>query len=546
MNVLLTTLDAARLQAFTEAGFWRGQTVYDSVVDHARDTPDKIAIRERVRTATYSELVDAADRLSAAWEAQGLAPGERVAVWLPSRIEVAVATLACSRSGLVICPSLHRDHTVADIAELVQQMRATAIVAQTGYGADARGDEIVAALAHCDRLKSVRFLAPSDTEAVFGDVPAGEARPPKQDPNSVVYLAFTSGTTGLPKGVMHSDNTLLAPTRAMAKDWALDRGSCVYSLSPLSHNLGFGAMLLAMSVGAEFVIHDLPRGASLAERLFETRANFAYGVPTHAIDLLGELRDTPGRKLPDLRGFRISGAAVPPVVAQGLLDVGIVPQSGYGMTEAGSTHYTLPDTEPELIVNSVGRACEAYEVRIFDREDTERILPAGEVGQIGGRGASLMLGYFDEQEATERSFNAAGWFLTGDLGWMDESGFLRITGRKKDVIIRGGHNIFPAKIENLALRHPSVAKAAAVPVPDERLGEKVCMIVQPVMGRHLNGPELLVHLAESGLSKYDMPEYFATFESLPLTPSGKILKSALLDHIREGRIAPEPVRFTQQ
>src|SRR6202000_161874 len=117
------------------------------------------------------------------------------------------------------------------------------------------------------------------------------------------------------------------------------------------------------------------------------------------------------------------------------------------MTEAGSHHYTLPSDPPDLICETSGRACDGYEIRIFSREDQNVEIPAGEIGQIGGRGASLMLGYFDDQATTEQWFNADGWFMTGDIGWMDEAGYLRVTGRKKDIIIRGGHNIYPAKIE---------------------------------------------------------------------------------------------------
>lgn len=548
MNTLLTLLSDAQLREFAAAGYWRDQTIYGQVAQHALRSPDKVAIRERTRTVTYSELVDAADRLSAALTQAGLKTGDRVAVWLPSRAEVAAAVLACSRTGMVACPSLHRDHTVAEISELVRRMRAAAVLGQVGYGADATGGEILTAIDGLDHLRFVRLLEPPTAEGLFADLPAMESDtepgPISADPNSVVYLAFTSGTTGQPKGVMHSDNTLLAPTRALSADWSLDSGSCIYSMSPLSHNLGFGAMLLSITIGAEFVVHDLPRGHSLADRLREVGATFAFGVPTHAIDLLAELRANPGTGLPDLRGFRISGAAVPPVVAQGLLDVGVVPQSGYGMTEAGSHHYTLPDTDPELIVGSSGRACAGYEIAIFARDEPDTLLPAGEIGQIAGRGASLMLGYFDDQTATESSFNSAGWFLTGDVGWMDEAGYLRITGRKKDVIIRGGHNIFPAKIENLAMQHLAVAKAAAVPVPDERLGEKVCLVVQTRPGQDVEAADLLGHLNRAGLSRYDMPEYFAVVDEIPLMPSGKILKRRLIEWLSAGEVEPTPVRFT--
>ncbi len=549
MNTVLTTLDGPRMAAFTQAGHWRDTTVYQETAAHAAATPEKAAIRESRRVVTFAALVEAADRLAATLDRHGLRAGDRVAVWLPSRIEVAVAVLACSRSGFVACPSLHRDHTVDEVVELVGRMRAAAVVAQPGYGADADRHDLLSRLAGAEHVRFTLALPPvADGGArILPDVDGtgtSRARAPRTDPNTVVYLAFTSGTTGQPKGVMHSDNTLLAPARALRADWSLDGGSVVYSLSPLSHNLGFGAMLLALTMGAEFVVHDLPRGVSLAGRLRETRTTFVFGVPTHAIDLLAELRTTPDAGLPDLRGFRISGAAVPPTVAQGLLDIGVVPQSGYGMTEAGSHHYTLPTDAPDLIVGSSGRACAGYEVRIVSREDPEQELAAGDVGQIAARGASLMLGYFDDQLATESSFSRSGWFLTGDLGWEDEAGYLRITGRKKDVIIRGGHNIFPAKIENLAMRFPDIAKAAVVPVADERLGQKVCLVVQPQAGASPEPYAVLAHLDEAGLSRYDMPEYFALAEELPLMPSGKILKRRLLEWIDDDRIVPTPVRFT--
>ena len=161
----------------------------------------------------------------------------------------------------------------------------------------------------------------------------------------------------------------------------------------------------------------------------------------------------------------------------GLIAHGIVPQSGYGMTETCSHQYTLPDDEPRLIIETSGKYLPGLRApNLQDRRSRHRS-PPGEVGQIGGRGASLMLGYFDDQSATEDAFNPSGWFMTGDLGSIDAQGYLRITGRKKDIIIRGGHNIHPARIEELATRHPAVQRAAAVPVKDARLGEKVCLAV---------------------------------------------------------------------
>jgi acyl-CoA synthetase (AMP-forming)/AMP-acid ligase II len=547
-NTVLTLLDRPQLEAFYASGQWRSDTIYGLVRAHALRQTEKVAVREGTRAVTYGELIEAADRLAARLGEAGVREGQRIAAWLPSRAETAVVLLACSRNGYVYCPSLHRAHTVGEVVDLLARMDAAAVVAEVGYGADADRKDFFALAGEVASVRLVVRLEPVSEESRLGGLlpgigAVGDERPVRTDPDRIAYLAFTSGSTGQPKGVMHSDNTLLAPVRALASDWSLRDDMVVYSLSPLSHNLGFGAMLLALTGGGELVVHDLPRGASLVDRLADTGATFVFGVPTHAIDLLAELKRRGLDRLGKVRGFRVSGAAVPPVVAEGLLDCGIIPQSGYGMTEAGSHHYTLPADSRETVVSTSGRACPGYEVRIVAQEDPTSEVPRGEIGQICGRGAGLMLGYFDDQRMTESSFTADGWFMTGDLGWMDEGGYLRITGRKKDIIIRGGHNIFPANIENLAMRHPAVDKAAVIPVADDRLGERVCLAVVYRSGDRIGSDALLQHLDVSGLSKFDMPEYLLVMDQLPVGPSGKIMKLQLLEAVARGDVVPERVRF---
>ena len=213
------------------------------------------------------------------------------------------------------------------------------------------------------------------------------------------------------------------------------------------------------------------------------------------------------------------------------------------MTETCSHQYTLPDDPPERIVETCGRACAGYEIRIWRQDDPDVEAAPGEIGEIGGRGASLMLGYFDDQKATEAAFNAQGWFITGDLGWIDEAGYLHVTGRKKDVIIRGGRNIHPAPIEALALRHDAIEKAAAFPVGDARLGERVCLAIVTRHGMRLEPGAILEHLDASGLSKYDMPEFIMSLSEMPLTASGKLLKRELVQKVAEGQLRPLPVRY---
>ncbi len=538
---LLSLFDATKLGAYTAAGYWGNETLYALAACRARQMPDAFAIRDRHRRLSYAALVVAADRLAARLAGQGLRAGERVAVWLPGRVETAVALLACSRNGYVCCPSLHRDHTVGEVAALIDRMRAAAVIAQPGYGAHADRHDLFAALADRDFLRCV-WRPGSAEEAPFADLsgPVVE-RPASRDPNQIMYLPFTSGTTGAAKGVLHSDNTLLATARMMALDWHL-ADSVLYTLSPLSHNLGLGALITAIAGGGELVVHDLPRGASLVDRLVETGAAFLFGVPTHAHDLLAELRARGAQRIAGLRGFRVSGAAASPSLIAELLHYGIVPQSGYGMTETCSHQYTLPDDPSDRIAETCGRACDGYEIRIWREDDPDCEAAPGETGEIGGRGASLMLGYFDDQLATEAAFNAAGWFMTGDLGRLDESGYLRITGRKKDVIIRGGRKIYPARIEELALRCATIEKAAAFPIADRRLGERVCLAVVVRPGADLDPEGLLRHWTPPACHATSMPEFVLPLDEMPLTASGKIVKRELVRWVAEGRATPLPLR----
>lgn len=540
---LLTRLTPHMAARFRARGFWRDETIYDLARRHAERSGGRVAIRDGGCCLTYGDLVDLADRTAADLWQSGLRPGDRVACWTSSRVETACLLLACSRQGYVFCTSFHRSHTGAEVAALLRRMRASAVMTETGYGTDS--DAVPGEIAKAYRLpivesrsadaiaKSLRLGPPST------DVPCGSA-------DDVAYLAFTSGTTGEPKGVMHSNNTLLANARALAGDWRFDAGCVICTLSPLSHNLGFGALVLALLVGGELVIHDPRRRTGVLRRLQETRATFLFGVPSHAADLLAEIEAAGGAGIDTLRGFRISGAAAPPALIERLLACGIQPQSGYGMTEACSHHYTLPQDGRERIVATSGRACPGYEIAIFSTENPDTPLPVGEVGQIGGRGASLMLGYFDDQHATESAFNRDGWFMTGDLGRLDADGYLTITGRLKELIIRGGHNIHPARIESLTMRHPDVARAAAVPVPDERLGERVCIVVMARPGAAVDAEELIAHLSAAGLSTYDLPEFFLAVDEIPLGPSGKMLKRALLPDIEAGRLVPQPVRRIEE
>lgn len=532
MRPFLTLQHPAAARHYYEQGLWQNDTFYGLLARQAAGRPAAPALRDGQRMLTWQQLLEQVDGVAADLRVYGLVGGDRVSIWMSNRIEVVVMLLACAREGFACNPSLHRTFTCEDVADLLRQLSARALLTEPGWGADRAQANFDAVLAGVPSLKTV--YTPESFPA-----PAPNAMPPCTDPDVVMYLAFTSGTTGAPKCVMHSANTLLANARDMVRDWGHSSDSVILTLSPLSHHIAWVAVAQWLLTGGLLVTDDPPPGRSRLDWIVETGANYVLGVPTHAMDVLAEQRRRNVSRLGRVGVFYMAGAPIPPTVAEAFVQQGIKPQNVYGMTENSSHQYTHPTDDTETIVGTCGRGGRAYEVKLFDPADPDRPVGIGEVGHIGGRGAALMLGYLDNQAATEASFNRDGWFLSGDLGILDARGNLTIEGRLKDLIIRGGHNIYPAHVEARAVRHPQVERVACFPVPDERLGERMCI---GVMG--MAAPEeLLEHLAREGVSRFDMPEYFARVESFPLTASGKILKRELAAMARRGDIALTPIRY---
>ncbi len=536
MRAYLTLHEPAKARAWHAQGLWRNETFYHLLACHAGARPNAVAGRDGHRTVTWLELQLWADAIAEELSAQGLVAGDRVSLWMPNRLEAVATFIACARAGFACNPSLHRTYTSVEIASLLRHLSASALVAEPGWGADGHSVALTPLLANIETLRKV--YAP-------GALPVPRSAPldtaPWHNADSVRYLAFTSGTTGTPKCVMHSDNTLLANARDLVRDWGHGPHIRLLTLSPLSHHIAWVAVAQWLVAGCELILDDPPTGMSRLDWIAETRATYVMGVPTHAMDLLGEQMRRGAQRIGDIEVFYMAGAPIPPSVCEAFVKQGIKPQNVYGMTENSSHQYTQPTDDTETIVATCGRGGPANEVKLFDANDPDREVPPGIVGQIAGKGAALMLGYFGNQEATGASFNRDGWFLSGDLGILDERGNLRIEGRLKDLIIRGGHNIYPAQIEALALRHGAVEKVAVFPVLDERLGERVCIAVIGAV----DADDLLLHLDEQGLSKFDMPEYFLRVESFPLTASGKILKRELIEMAKRGTIAPTPIRFAK-
>ncbi|BDW11040.1 cyclohexanecarboxylate-CoA ligase [Polynucleobacter sp. SHI8] len=548
--MMLTLLSYQKAQEYYAAGYWQDDTLYSLLVNHAKEKGDSFALRDGLKRITWKGLLHWVDSISEVLHQAGLKQGDRVAIWLPSRVEGVATFLACSRNGYVACPSLHQNYTANEILEFLKRSRAAALVLMPGYGANKDTAQFAAEAFQLSDMKLVLSVEPVADDSVQ-DFPQinqqiNTSVDATHDPEAIVYLAFTSGTTGTPKGVMHSSNTLLANGRAMVQDWKYPENTVILSLSPMSHHIGTVGLEQWIVGAYELVLNHLPEKMSIIDWIVYTKATYLMGVPTHAMNILEDLAKKNLNTLGDVKIFYMAGVVIPIEVAQAFLDMGITPQNIYGMTENGSHQFTSPGDDAKTIVETCGRAAYGYQTKIVDQNNPDIDVGIGEVGEIATKGALLMLGYYNNQVATEDSFNRDGWFLSGDLGTLDENNCLRIVGRKKDLIIRGGHNIHPSHIEELSYRHQAVLKCAAFSVPDTRLGEKVALgIIFKDGVPTMTGEEFLNHLYVAGLSKYDMPEYFGIFTSFPLTASGKILKREIQEQYQSGTIQLNSVRFIE-
>ena len=340
MNTVLTLLNPQEAARHYASGAWRRDTFYSLLKKHAAERAQRYALRDGRTRLTWKELLAWVDALAQAWHAAGVRRGERIGVWLPSRAESVVALLACARNGYVCMPSLHQNYTAAEIVQFLERTRAAALVMQSGYGA--AGVALPAMKVVFD-VRGGSFPAPG----AACEVPAVD------DPDKIAYLAFTSGTTGVPKGVMHSDNTLLANGRAMVADWRHDHSTVLLSLSPMSHHIGTVAIEQMMAAGFELVVNDPPAGMRPLDWALECGATYVMGVPTHAMDVLAQQKARGAAKLGRVAVFYMAGSPIPPSVAAAFVAQGLKPHATPStVTAATSTTRARSSGSPRTVVRA--------------------------------------------------------------------------------------------------------------------------------------------------------------------------------------------------
>ncbi len=362
-------------------------------------------------------------------------------------------------------------------------------------------------------------------------MPDATARPGADD---VIQLLYTSGTTGEPKGVLHTSNTMLSNLVPFAERLHLGTQDVIHMPSPLAHQLGFMyGLVLPVMLGCTAVLQDLFAPAEMARQIVREGATFTMGATPFLNDLTEHVERT-GTRTPTLRVFVSAGAPIPrALVSKARQALGASIISAWGMSENGAVTTTRPDDPEEKATSTDGRALPGMEVRVVDL-DNEVVGPAQE-GRLQARGCSNFIGYLKRPELDNT--DADGWFDTGDLARMDADGYIRIAGRSKDIIIRGGENIPVVEVEGLLFRHPAIAEIAIVGYPDPRLGERACAFVKLRDGAALSFADMTEYLQAQHMARQYIPERLEIVDELPRTPSGKIQKFRL----REIAGGPRPV-----
>jgi cyclohexanecarboxylate-CoA ligase len=541
-----TDLTEERIRDCTRRGDWRNESVEVYLDRWATKRPAKTAMVDGAGRFTYAELARTVERVAHGLAAHGIERAGVIACQLPNWNECIVLLLAAARLGAVVNP-IPPIYRASELRFMLNRLESPVVVVPGVF----RGFDHAAMLAALrPEVPRVEHVFVTRGTRAAGMLPfaaltdtAWEAREgrrglPGSDPNQVCEVIFTSGTTGEPKGVMHTPNTVLANVHRVIERLAFSESDVVLMASTFAHQTGYlYGYCLTVLLGATGVWLDVWNAAEAARLIEAERVTFTMG----ATPFLQDVTYAPVQHdLSSLRLFVSAGAPLPrPLVrdARGRLRCAISP--GWGMTENGLVTCTGLADPNEKVFTTDGSPVRGMELQILDGDG--RRLPPGTEGDLLVRGPSQFVGYFKRPDFTRESYTPDGWFKTGDRGRIDADGYLSITGRSKDLVIRGGENIPVVEVESVLFTHPKVASVAIVAMPDPRLGERACAFVIPKPGESVTLVEIVAYLEGKQLARQKFPERLEIVSEFPMTPSGKIQKYRLRQLVAE-RIAAESGR----
>jgi fatty-acyl-CoA synthase len=512
-----------------------GRSVGQVLEERAKEHPDRVFLVFGDRRFTYRQVDARASALAAALHELGVERGDRIALDLPNWPEFVLSMFAAAKLGAVIVP-LNPRYTVPELQYMLRHSEATVVVcAETFSGVDYLQlfENFLTSLPDLQYVVTVgeEDLWYDDRIYQFEDLEssgAGRAVPHVElDPAEDVFaILYTSGTMGKPKGVSLTHENLLATAAATADSLGLDEADTVFGVATVFHVFGLGPGILGTLVaGAGLVLQEQFEPATALDLIERHRVTVHYGVPTVYITEMRE-NESSRRDLSSLRAGIVAGAPIGDEMVR-RIRADLCPNLcvAYSLTETASTvAMTRSDDSEEKAVFTVGRPLPGNEVRILDLDGT--VLPEESLGEIAVRGPGVMKGYYRQPGETSHAFDDEGFFRTGDLGMIDEEGYLHIVGRRKELIIRGGFNVYPRELEDRLHAHPAVLDVAIVGLPHEVLGEQVCACILPVEGAIITGEEIK-DWCRSTLADYKVPDIVRFFDSFPLTGSGKVRRVEL-------------------
>lgn len=531
MKVTLT-FNEQRRAAYRQQGLWGDASLADYWQQTARAMPDKIAVVDNHGASyTYSALDHAASCLANWMLAKGIESGDRIAFQLPGWCEFTVIYLACLKIGAVSVPLLP-SWREAELVWVLNKCQAKMFFAPTLFKQTRPVDLILPLqnqLPQLQQIVGVDKLAPATSslslsQIIADNTPLTTAITTHGD--ELAAVLFTSGTEGLPKGVMLTHNNILASERAYCARLNLTWQDVFMMPAPLGHATGFlHGVTAPFLIGARSVLLDIFTPDACLALLEQQRCTCMLGATPFVYDLLN-LLEKQSADLSALRFFLCGGTTIPKKVARECQQRGIKLLSVYGSTESSPHAVVNLDDPLSRFMHTDGYAAAGVEIKVVD--DARKTLPPGCEGEEASRGPNVFMGYFDEPELTARALDEEGWYYSGDLCRMDEAGYIKITGRKKDIIVRGGENISSREVEDILLQHPKIHDACVVAMPDERLGERSCAYVVLKAPHHsLSLEEVVAFFSRKRVAKYKYPEHIVVIEKLPRTASGKIQKFLL-------------------
>lgn len=526
-------------------GLWHDRTINDDLDACVATCPDKLALTAvqaesgSVQRFTYRELATMADRVAVGLTKLGVGKNDVVACQLPNWWQFTVTYLACSRIGAVMNPLMHifRERELSFM--LKHGEAKVLIIPKTfrGFDFEHMVNTLKPSLTDLKHVVVVNGSGSNNFEALLSG-PAWEKESNAQavltqhrpGPDDVTQLIYTSGTTGEPKGVMHTANTVMANIIPYAARLHLDANDVVLMVSPMAHQTGFMyGLMMPIMLKSSAVLLDVWEPLRAIDLIRNESATFTMASTPFLTDLAKNVEES-GKKVPTLRTFLCAGAPIPgPLVEQARSVLGTKIVSAWGMTENGAVTLIELNDSDERAFTTDGLPLPGVELKVANDDGVS--LPAGEAGKLYVRSCSNFGGYL--KRAHLNGTDAEGWFDTGDLARLDAQGYVRITGRSKDVIIRGGENIPVVEIESLLYRHPAIAMAAIVAYPDERLGERACAVVVLKPGQSLDLPGLVDYLKSQKIAVQYIPEKLEIRDAMPATPSGKIQKFKLREILRD-------------